>query len=416
VSVAPQPLDAAPRQPAAPGHRAGLQLRAAGIVFVKECRESLRDRRTLLNALLIGPLLGPVLLVFLLRLTITHQLAQANRPLPVTIIGAGNAPNLVAALQRAGLQVLPPVPDVEAAVRSQQLDLALRIPAGFAAAWRAGRPAQVEIIFDSSRRDTGPALQRLRAMLDRYSRVTAAMRLMTRGLAPTLSLPVVVAERDQATPQARGALLFAMLPYFLILTALIGGMWLAIDTTAGERERASLEPLLINPVPRDRILAGKLLATATFSLASLCLGLIAFMVAGAFLPANQLGLSFSLSPRIVGAILPVMAPLVLLLATLQILVTAFAHSVREAQTYLGLVQLVPVIPSVVLGLMPLKAQLWMFAVPLLGQQLTVMQLLRGEAISLPEAALCALVTLALAGVVFLGARRNYASERLAITA
>ena len=110
-----------------------------------------------------------------------------------------------------------------------------------------------------------------------------------------------------------------------------------------------------------------------------------------------------------------MVPLVLLLVTLQILVTAFARSVREAQTYLSLVQLVPIIPSVVLGILPLKPQLWMFAVPLLGQQLTIMQLLRGESISLSSALLCAVVTLAIASVGFWAARRNYASERLAIS-
>ncbi len=388
---------------------------AVAIVCLKECRESLRDRRTLINALLVGPLLGPLLFVILLRVTLTRQLAQAAAPLPVAVIGAERAPNLVASLEQQGLVVLPPVADPEAAVRAQQLDLALRIPPGFAASWRAGRPAQLEIIYDSSRSDVAGEVARLRGMLGGYARVTAAMRLMARGLDPTLSLPVVVAERDQATPQARGALLFAMLPYFLILTALLGGMWLAIDSTAGERERASLEPLLINPVPRDRILGGKLLATALFSLASLCLGLVAFLIAGAFLPANQFGLSVRLSPHVVAAILPLMVPLVLLLVAAQIMVTAFTRTVREAQTYLSLVQLVPIIPSVVLSLLPLKSQLWMYAVPLLGQQLSIMQLLRGQPVSLPAAGLCALVTLVLTGAAVWVARRSYATERLAIS-
>ena len=391
-------------------------MRAVWIVFIKECRESLRDRRVLLNALVLGPLLGPVLFVILLRLTITRELAQADRPLPVAIIGAARAPNLIAALEQQGLQVLPPVADAEAAVRAQTLDLALRISPSYDADWRAGRPAQVEIIYDSSRRDVGAPLQRLRSMLENYSRRTAAMRLMVRGLAPTVSTPLVAAARDQATAQRRGALLFAMLPYFLILSAVIGGMWLAIDSTAGERERASLEPLLINPVARDRILAGKILATGAFSLSSLSLGLVAFMVAGRFLPTNELGVSFSLSPAVVAAILPVMAPLVLLIVIAQILVTAFSRSAREAQTLLGLLQLLPVIPSVVLSILPIKSQLWMYAVPLLGQQLTIMRLLRGESISVIEVTLCALVTMLGAAVAFWAARRNYESERLAISA
>jgi len=149
-------------------------MRAVWIVFIKECRESLRDRRVLLNALVLGPLLGPVLFVILLRLTITRELAQADRPLPVAIIGAARAPNLIAALEQQGLQVLPPVADAEAAVRAQTLDLALRISPSYDADWRAGRPAQVEIIYDSSRRDVGAPLQRLRSMLENYSRRTAA--------------------------------------------------------------------------------------------------------------------------------------------------------------------------------------------------------------------------------------------------
>ncbi|MGH8206627.1 MAG: ABC transporter permease, partial [Steroidobacteraceae bacterium] len=343
---------------------------AAWIVFVKECRESLRDRRVLINALLLGPLLGPLLFAGLLRLTITRQLSQAQRPLAVAVIGAQRAPNLIAALEQQGLKLLPPVSDPEGAVRAQRLALALRIDPSYAADWRAGRPAQVDIIYDSSRRDTGAALQRLEGMLDAYSRRTAAMRLMVRGLAPTLLAPVVLGARDQATPQARGALLFAMLPYFLIFSALIGSMWLAIDSTAGERERASLEPLLTNPVPRDRILLGKVLATAAFGLASLALALVAFAVAGAFLPAHQLGMNLRLGPQIMATILPVMIPLVLLLAVGQVLATAFSKSAREAQTYLSLLQLMAVIPSVVLSLLPIREQLWMYAVPLLGQQLT----------------------------------------------
>jgi len=392
-----------------------MSLHAAWVVFLKECRESLRDRRVLINVLLIGPLLGPLLFVVMLRLTVARQIEQAARPLPVAVAGAAQAPNLIAALEQQGLQLIAPPADLAAAVRSQQLDLALRIPPGYAEAWRAGRPAQVELFYDSSRQGVLAQVQRLQGMLQGYAQRTAALRLMARGLAPTLSAPIVVAARDQATAQGRGALMFAMLPYFLVFTALLGGMWLAIDSTAGERERSCLEPLLINPVPRDRILLGKVLATALFSLASLTLGLLAFMVAGWFLPTDQLGLSFSLGPRVIGTILPVMLPLVLLIAVTQILVTAFARSAREAQTHLSLVQLIPIVPSLALSLMPVKYALWMYLVPLLSQQLIILRLLRGESIAPLPMGLAALFTLAAALLAFWAARRSYATERLAIS-
>jgi sodium transport system permease protein len=389
---------------------------AALQVFLKECRESLRDRRVLLNVLILGPLLGPVLFTILLRVTVARQIEQAQQPLPVAVIGAQYAPNLIAALRQLGMEVVPASGDLERAVREQQLDLGLRIAPTFAADWSAGRPAQVDLIYDSSRRDTGAQLQRLRAMLESYARSIGTMRLMVRGFAPTVISPLVFGARDQATAQARGALLFAMLPYFLILSAFVGGMWLAVDSTAGERERHSLEPLLINPVPRSSILIGKLLATAAFSLASLTLALAAFMLAGRFLPSDQAGITFDLGPAVVAGILPVTVPLVLLIVAAQILATAFAGSVREAQTLLGLLQLLPIIPSVVLSVLPIKTQLWMLGVPLLSQQILVGQLLRGESSPASWFALSASVTLLLMLVTLWGAVRSYNSERLATAA
>ena len=151
------------------------------------------------------------------------------------------------------------------------MSLALRITDSFSDDWNAGRTAQVDIIYDSSHRDGGTQVSRLRGMLLYYSRRTSAMRLVVRGLAPDVGTPLIIGDRDQATPQARGALLFAMLPYFLILTSFLGGMWLAIDATAGERERQSLEPLLANPVSRRASrswVLGKLCAAAAFSFTS----------------------------------------------------------------------------------------------------------------------------------------------------
>jgi sodium transport system permease protein len=388
----------------------------AGAVYLKECRESLRDRRVLLNALLLGPLLGPILFTMILRVTIGMELDKADKPLPVVVIGAERAPTLIEALKQQGLVPKPPVADIEAAVRTQSIEVALRISESYASDWNAGRPAQVEIIYDSSRRGNGSDVARLREMLRYYERRTGVMRLVARGLSPAVGTPLLVADRDQATPQARGALLFAMLPYFLILTSFIGGMWLAIDSTAGERERQSLEPLLANPVPRGQILLGKLGACTTFSFTSLTLGLIAFVGAAHFLPVQQLGMTLNIGPKDVATILPIMVPLVLLIVITQMLVSAFAKTYREAQTYLGLLQLVPIIPSILLAVTPFTPPPWMYAVPLLGQQLAITQALRGEVIVQSTLFLCTVTTLAAFAAVFFFAQRIYESERLAVNA
>jgi sodium transport system permease protein len=199
------------------------------------------------------------------------------------------------------------------------------------------------------------------------------------------------------------------------LTVFLGGMYLAIDLTAGERERQSLEPLFANPVPRWKILAGKLLAICTFSTVSLLLSIAAFSTAGFFIPTDKLGIALDLGPRFAGYVLLLMLPLVVLLAALQSLVAAFAKSYREAQTYLSILMIIPVLPSAMLAVLPIKAQTWMYAVPLLGQNLGIVQVLRGDAMTMAQIGLCLAGGFGAAAVAVLVTAYLYRSERLAIS-
>lgn len=395
------------------GFRHGL--RAALTVYLKEVRENLRDKRTVLNALITGPLLGPILFGMIFSFTLQRQLAEAEKPLPVPVVGAQYAPNLLHALEAQGLVVKPAPRDAAAAVRTHAAKVVLVIPPGFDAAWRKGQPAGVELYYDSARQDSGTPVHRLKKMLQTYAATLAAQRLLVRGISPVLMRPVVAEDRDLATPQSRSALMFSILPYFFVLTVFLGGMYLAIDTTAGERERQSLEPLLANPVGRGTLLAGKLAATVSFALVSLLLATVAFGVVGRFLPVEKLDIVLDLGPRFAAFVLLLMLPLAVLLATLQTLVSAYAKSYREAQTYLSILMLLPVIPSLLLAVLPVQAKPWMYAVPLLGQQLGIMDLVRGEAIgALQLAAVLAGTSLA-AVLAFALTRWLYASERLAVS-
>jgi len=388
---------------------------SALIVFLKEVRENLRDRRTVINTLLTGPLLAPAIFVLIINATISRELDKAERPLPVPVIGAENAPNLVAALKQQNIEIKDAPADPERAVRDMDADLVLRIPAEFGDSWKKGEPAQVELIFDASRREAQTSVGRLRGALENYSQRTGAMRLLARGLSPGVIRPYVVADRDQSTAQTRSGTLFAMLPYFFILGAFIGGMALAIDTTAGERERQSLEPLLINPVSRPQLLIGKLLATSLFALTSVLLGIMAFSLVGRFLPTEKLGMSLDIGFHFGWTVLLTMLPLVVLIATLQTLAAAFAKSFREAQTYLSLLMFVPAVPTMMLSLFPVKTETWMYAVPLMGQQITITRLMRGDDVASSELAICFACTALAALVVYLLTVAVYRGERLAIS-
>ncbi|MEO5559914.1 MAG: ABC transporter permease, partial [Dokdonella sp.] len=356
-------------------------MKTALIVFWKEIRENLRDRRTVINTLLTGPLFAPLVFVLIINTAVTREIEKAEKPLPVPVIGAANAPNLIAELKQRGVEIKDAPADPERAVRDSDVDLVLRIPADYADAWNKGEPAQVELIYDQSQRDAQGSVGRLQGMLEGYARRSGAMRLIARGISPSVTTPVVVAGRDQSTAQARSGTMFGMLPYFFILGVFVGGMALAIDTTAGERERQSLEPLLVNPVSRGKILIGKLGATSAFATTTLLLSIFAFSVAGQFLPTEKLGMRLEIGPHFALLTLFVMLPLVFVLATLQTLAAAFAKSYREAQTYLSLLMFVPVIPTLLLSVFPIKAQTWMYTVPLMGQQVAIMRLLRGDAVA-----------------------------------
>ncbi|GLQ48186.1 Na+ ABC transporter permease [Dyella lipolytica] len=384
-------------------------------VFVKEVKENLRDKRTVMSALLYGPLIGPIIFVMLMNTIITRELNKADQPLKIPVIGAQYAPNLIDALKQQGLQPQLAIADPEAAVRNQDADVVLRIPADFGTSWRKGETSQVEMVYDSSQRETGSSVDRLRRMLETYSRHQGAMRLVARGLSPTMMAPVSVDDRDQSTPQSRAGQLFSILPYFFVLTIFMGGMYLAIDLTAGERERQSLEPLFANPVPRWQVLLGKLGAICVFSLTSLLICVVGFGVCGRIIPAEKLGMTLSLGPAFALQVLLMMVPLVILLASLQTLVAAFAKSYREAQTYLSILMMVPALPSVLLSVLPIKVANWMYTVPLLGQQVGIAQLLRGEQVTTMQISTCMASGLVIAILATLVTAWVYRSERLAIS-
>lgn len=385
-------------------------------VFVKEVRENARDRRTLASALLYGPLVGPVLFAVLISFIMIQQREKLEEPLELPIVGVEHAPNLVRWLEQQGVLVQPAPDNPEAVVREQSEDVVLRIGPQYAAHWREGRPAPLDLLFDASRAHTRPTAERARALLQQYGSTVAALRLQVRGIAPQIIAPVAVVDRDLSTPQSRTGMIMAMLPYFLILSAFVGGMYLAIDTTSGERERQSLEPLLITPVSRAQIMLGKLLATSAYAAASLLICVIAFVISLGQIPADIAGFSLQLPAATAGLIMLTVLPIALLAASTQTVVAAMAKSFREAQTYLQFLILLPAVPSLVLVINPMKPELWMVLTPLFGQSALIGELVRGETVSLARIAGCSLTTLLASAVFAVVAVRLYHSERLAVSA
>jgi len=383
------------------------------VVAWKELVDLFRDRRTVMLGLLMGPLLFPVLILGLGSMAEKRARTQLESVLELPVIGAEHAPNLVAFLGTHDIDAVDPPADPERALREQEHDVVLRIPAEFGGLWRESRMATVEILYDSSRQDSRIPVERLRAALATYGQQVGALRMVSRGLSPEATVPLLAAQRDVATPEARRGMLLAFLPYLLILSAFLGGAYLVIDVTAGERERQSLEPLLATPVSRSAIMSGKILAACAFGMLSLALIVLAFRLSFALAPRSLQMVSVS-APMMLQMLL-VLMPMVLIGTTLLTLISASVKSVKEAQSYMSVLMLLPVIPTVVLMVNPIKDQLWQFAVPFLAQNQMLLKLVRSEWITPLEWSTYLGAGFGLGVLLWLAAARLYHREKLAIS-
>ena len=370
--------------------RFGSQVRT---VWRKEMVDALRDRRSLMTALLY-PVLMP--LMIMVMFSALARLEGSDRPLETPIAGREHAPNLVAWLEEQGALVVEPPADPDAAVRDGDVDLVLVIDEEYGEQFRSVQPAVVQLVHDSSRTASRASIRRTRTLLRNYSNQVALLRLMARGVSPGVMQAVRVDDLDLATPAQSAARFFAMLPMFLILASFIGGLNVAIDTTAGERERGSLEPLLVNPVSRAALTAGKWITTCLFGLASAWLTLVTFLFLMRFVPLEQLGVQLSLDGRQLLLMAIAVAPMALFASSLQMFAATFARSFKEAQTYVSLLVFLPMIPGMVTQVYPLQSAAWMMLVPALSQQLLLVDFMGGEPVSAAGLATSAAATALLA--------------------
>lgn len=386
-------------------------------VFVKELRDAFRDTRMVLIAFLIMPLALPAIFAGMSAIGARKQAEKREAHVDLPVEGREHAPNLLAWLGSHKLRIVDAPDDPAAAVRNQDYEVILRLGPDYADDWRAGRPARVELIFDSSRPlQSGATVARVQGLLEAYGRQVGTLRLIARGIHPATARPLEVSSRDVATPESRFDFAQQLLPYLLLLLAFVGGMQLAIDATAGERERQSLEPLLTTPAPRGAIISGKILATATFTMLSIIVTLLAFRLVFALVPVDVVDMSIEVAPAALLRLFIVVLPVALLGAAVLTALAAYAKSHREAQGYLPLLVFLPMIPTLFLMVAPVKTQLWMLAVPFLGQNQLILRILRGESITAVEWALNLGSTLALVALVWVIAARLYHREHLAVSA
>ena len=382
------------------------------VIFQKEMVDNLRDYRSWVTGLF-WALFGPLLLGGMIMLLGNTVRENVEKSLVLPVSGAENAPSLVAFLSQQDIVIEAAPTDPEAAVIAGDINVALIIPPEYSEEFSEGSTAMVRLVFDSTRQSAMADIRRTRNALETYSEYIGLLRLTLRGVSPEVMRAVQVENIDTATPQSQALIFVSMLPYFIIFAIFNGASPVITDATAGERERGSLEPLLINPLPRGWVAIGKMLSAMPFATVNLIITLVGFGAIFRLLPVEELlGVQIGLD---VGALLSVFLiclPIVFLACAIQTLIASFTKTTKEAGTYLPFIGLIPSLPGLALAFLPVRPALWMMLIPTFGQQILINQFLRYEPISGTNVVVSAGLTVLLAIVITYIAIKLYEGERI----
>ncbi len=363
-------------------------------IFRKEIVDALRDRRTLLTVLISSVLMGPLVLLAISALVASLESNAEQRE--VVVAGLAAAPTLQNYLERQTFTVREAPADFERQLRSATLpDAVVVVPKDFEAALRRGDAPIVEIVADSANQRSQASSSRTARLLGGFSRERATLNLAMRGVSPDVLEPVQVEERDLASTQTRATQITGMLPFFVLMAVLTGALNAALDTTAGERERGSLEPLLMNPNERWALVLGKWGAVAGVAMLIAVLSCFSFLPGQWLLRSDTLAAMFQYGPREALLFLVVLLPFAAAVSALLMAVAIRCKTFKEAQASTTVVMLaaslLPLINVFSLG----QESAWYLWVPALAQNLLMTRVLKGEAFGVDQLAapliVCALI-------------------------
>ena len=363
---------------------------ASWTVFRKELIDALRDRRTLLMVLISSVAIGPLVLVLISSLVAGLEKRAEARELLMQ--GHEHAPTLVNYLQRQTFTVRAPPADYERLLKDNKLgDPVLVVPKDFELVLSRGEVPVLELVGSSSNTRAQSAMSRVQRTVQGFNQEQVALRLVVRGVPLSVLEAVQLDERNVASPGSRAVQLATMVPFFVLMAVLYGALNAALDTTAGERERGSLEPLLMNPAPHGGIVLGKWGAVASVAMLIALLSCFSFLPAQALLRSESLAAMFRFGIGEAAAFVLLLLPLAGALSALLMAIAIRCKSFKEAQANATVVVLgISLLPMMMVfnqeGEKP-----WHLLVPALSQVTLMSRVLKGEPSSLGELALPVLV-------------------------
>lgn len=384
------------------------------VILKKEIIDNLRDRRTLTTMVFSIAIVPVIMFGFLwfAEKTVKDETNPVSaKPIELPVVGAHHAPNLMAWLKKNNIDILDPPDDVPQAILKGQYRAVLVVDESYTQALAQGKTAPIQLMHDSSI----SGLEKLgfhvvQRSLRSYSALLGSLRLQARGINPQITHVLAINISDVALPSARNTEILRMMPYLMILFIMVGGLYLAIDTTAGERENGSLEPLLTLPVSRCALVGAKLSATAVFSALTFLLVLVGLALSFRYIPIESINIVIDLKK--ISIVFVTCLPFVFVASSLMVVMASFTKSYKEAQSYLGMMMLIPSLPLVVLGFLspePSMSNMW---VPSLSQGLIIIDVLKGDVIAPKLIMLSMLSSLLFAALLAWVAVKLYQRERI----
>ncbi|MCH1930415.1 ABC transporter permease [Shewanella sp. A25] len=369
----------------------------------KELIDAARDKRSVMAGLYYA--IGTPLIMCGLFMVLIGQLTSPD-DLKITLTNPGNAPDLVRFLENKGISQAA----TDGSDAKERKAIELIISPDYAEQMNQGKAAELIIVADNSDEKLQNSIRRLEKQLQAYSSEMGSLRLIARGIDPRIVQPLKVNTHDQATSDSKGGMILGIAIFTMIYSVFISGMNLAIDTSAGERERNSLALLLSHPLTTRQLVLAKIIAVSLFALLGLVLILLVSKIAYTFVPWQELGFSVSISGQFMGLMLLIGIPVALMAACLQLFVSFMAKTFKEAQSYLTMVLFIPLALSMAASynIAPDLLQ-WL---PVSGQQQALMDFIKGKEMSMMHLLVSTLGTLAIAVLLALGMEKSLKSEKV----
>lgn len=296
------------------------------VVMFKEIYDNLRDKQTVFYALLFGPILMPLILGGSIIGSLKQLSINFDQVTTLSVINSDSAPNLIEFLYSNNVDVIEAPDEPEKAVRRGDVPVILKVMPSFSEALREGQPAPLSVYVNDGDKNSSKQARKVVALLQAYERTINALRLQHRGIDPNVFNSLDITREDVSLDGAGGQLIASLLPFLLIISMVMGGFYLAIDTTAGERERQSLEPLLSLPLNRSELVLGKFGATLCFVALSSILTSVSVFFLFKFFPTDVLGGGLNFEGLTILKAFLVASPLIAFISAVLITVSAFTRS------------------------------------------------------------------------------------------